>query len=115
MAEVRLTATGKVTDYEAAVDMFNRISDVAAAVDGAVVWEAFADRETGFFVVNETFASEEAFIEYEDAVRSSGIWSAASEVLEFERLIFFSPVEDEGLNQALDSMGRITVTPVACK
>lgn len=115
MAEVRLTATGRVTDYEMAVDVFNRVSNVAAAVDGAAIWEAFADQDTGLFVVNETFTSEEAFIEYEDAVRSSGLWSAAGEVLEFERLIFFSPVEDEELNQALDSMGRITVTPVACK
>lgn len=113
--EVRHTATGRVKDYETAIDLFKRVSNVAAAIDGAVVWEAFADQDTGLFVVNETFTSEEAFVEYEDAVRSSGLWSAVGEVLEFERLIFFSPVEDEGLNQTLNSMGRITVTPVASK
>ena len=115
MAEVRLTATGRVKDYEVAVDFFNRVSSVAAAIDGAVVWEGFADQDTGLFVVNETFTSGEAFVEYEDAVRSSGFWSAVGDVLEFERLIFFSPIEDEGLNQTLDSMGRVTVTPVASK
>jgi hypothetical protein len=40
-------------------------------------------------------------------------WSDVGEVLEIDRLIFFTPVEDEELNQSLDSMGRITVTPVA--
>lgn len=116
MAEVRLTATGRVKDYRAAVDFFNRVSSVAAAIDGAVVWEAFADQDTGLFVVNETFTSEEAFVEYEDAVSHaySGLLDI-NDVLEFERLIFFSPIEDEGLNQTLDSMGRITVTPVASK
>jgi len=33
--------------------------------------------------------------------------------LGIDRLIFFTPVEDEELNQSLDSMGRITVNPVA--
>jgi len=115
MAEVRLAATGRVKDYETAIDVLRRVSGVAAAVDGAVVWEAFADQDSGLFVVNETFTSEAAFIEYEDAVTSSGLRSAVGEVLEVERLIFFSPVEDEGLNQVLDSMGRVTVTPVAFK
>jgi hypothetical protein len=115
MAEVRLTAMGRFTDYEVAVDLFARISSVAAAVDGAAVWEAFADRESGLFVVNETFTSEEAFLQYEDAVRSSGIWLSVGEVLEFERLIFFSPISDEETNRSLDAMGRITLGQVASK
>ncbi len=115
MAEVRLTAMGRFTDYEVAVALFDRVSSVAAAVDGAAVWEAFADRETGLFVVNETFTSEEAFLQYEDAVRSSGYWLSVGEVLDFERLIFFSPISDEGVNRSLDSMGRITLKLVASK
>jgi hypothetical protein len=48
MAEVRLTAMGRFTDYDVAVALFDRVSSVAAAVGGAAVWEAFADRETVF-------------------------------------------------------------------
>ena len=115
MAEVRLTSIGRTKDFYAAVDVFNQVPKVAAAIDGAVVWEAFADHDTGPFVLNKTFASEEALVAYEDAVRSSAVWSNAGEVFEFERLILLSPVEDEGLDQVLDSKGRITVAPVASK
>ncbi len=66
-------------------------------------------------MLDEVFASEEALIEYEDAVTSSGLRSAVGEVLEFGQLILFSPLEDEGFNQVLDSMGAITGTPAASK
>ena len=115
MAEVRLLAMGRVKDYEAAVDIMNRVSNVAAAVEGAVVWEAFADEDSGFFVLNEAFASEEAFAEYEGAVDSGGLRPVVGEALEFERLILLSTVENEHLNQVFDSMGGIRVTPVASK
>ena len=49
----------------AAVDVSNRVSGVAAAVDGAVVREVFADEVSGVFVLNEAFASEEALVECE--------------------------------------------------
>lgn len=113
MPEVRLVGTGRVKDYDAAVDVINQVSKVAAAVDGVEVWEAFADADTGLLYLNERFVSEAAFSEYEEAVTSSGLRSAVGEVLEFEQLILLSPISDERLNQALDSMGAITVVPVA--
>jgi len=115
MTEVRLLAVGRVKNYEAAVNVFRSVCNVAAAVDGAVVWETFADKETGLFVLNETFTSEEALVEYEEAVTSSGLRSAVGGALEFERLILLSPVENEALNQVFDSMGGIKVTPVTSK
>ena len=60
MAEVRIVGTGRLKDYAGAIDVLKQVSIVAEAVDGAEVWEVFADEDTGFFVLNETFASEEA-------------------------------------------------------
>lgn len=115
MAEFRLQAMAKAKDYQAAVAVLNRVSNVAAAIGGAVVWEAFANEDTGLVVLNETFASEEAFMEYEDAVTSGGLRPLVGEALEFESLILLTPIENERLNQTLDSMGGIRVTPVASK
>ncbi|MEN8042071.1 MAG: hypothetical protein ABFR95_11270 [Actinomycetota bacterium] len=115
MAEVRLLATGRVKDYEAAVDVLGRVCDIAAAVSGAVVWEAFADEASGVFVLNETFASEEALVEYERAVDTGRLRPVIGEVMELERLVVFSAIEDEHLNQVIDSMGGIRVTPVVAK
>ena len=113
MAEVRILGTGRVKDYEAAVDVLNRVSKVAAAVDGVVGWETFADEDAGFFVLNENFASEEAFLEFKDAMTAQGLPSVVAEAVEFEQSIILSTIENERLNQIFDGWGAIRVTPVA--
>lgn len=115
MAGVRLLGMGRVKDHEAAVDVLNRVSNVAAQVDGAVVWEAFVDEATGLVVLNEGFTSEKALMEYEDAVTSNGLRSAVAEAMEMEQLILLSRIEDKRLNEVFDAMGAIRVTPVASR
>ena len=95
MAEVRIVGTGRLKDYAGAIDVLKQVSIVAEAVDGAEVWEVFADEDTGFFVLNETFASEEAVLELKDAITSRGLRSAVAETMEFEQSILLSTIENE--------------------
>ena len=115
MAKVRIVGTGRFKDYKAAVDVLNRVSIVAAAVDGVEVWEVFADKNTGFFVLNETFTSEKAVLELKDSMTSHGLRAAVADSIEFEQSILLSTIESERLNQSFDSMEAIRLMPIASK
>jgi len=112
MAQVRLQLTGRVKDYDAAVSAFERASEVAAAIVGAEVWEAFVDEDTGKFLLIEEYVSEEAFFKYEEEVTAAGVASRFRETLKDQSLLFLSASEDDRLNRSIDSWNGSRVSSV---
>jgi len=111
MAQVRLMMTGLVRDYESAVNVFRDVSNIAATVEGAQVWEAFVDADTGLYVLIEEYVSEEAFLRYEEEVTSAGL--RMRETLATRSLVFLSSTENKTFKRRIDTWEGITVTTVA--
>lgn len=112
-SEVRIVGILRIKDRRAAIDVLQRVCDVARTVDGAEVWEAFADDDSDVVYVNERFESEAAFRDYEAAVDAEGLRRRVVEALEMDRLLLLSPVDDTRLTSDLDALGAITVRAVA--
>lgn len=115
MTEVRIVGTARLKDHQAAVEILNRVCDIASGVEGVKVWEAFADDESGLVYLNEWFDSEQSVLDYESAVDAEGLRPQVAEAMEFQQLIVLSPIEDERLKAAFDSLGAVTVRAVASK
>lgn len=115
MSEVRLLVTGHVKDYDSAVAVFKQVADTAAELEETLIWDFFADEDTGVLVLDETFDSENALAEYQDAVMSRGLQAALSEVSVIEHLMIIGTIENEQMNHMLESMGAIRITLLASK
>lgn len=113
MPQIRVVGILRMKDRQAAVDVLNRVCDVASGIQGAEVWEAFADEDSDLVYLNQRFDSEKAYLRYESAVDAEDLRPRVGEALEFEHLLLLSPIEDERLKAGFDAMGAVTIQLVA--
>lgn len=113
MSEIRVVGLFRVKDAEVGLPLLQRISDIAAGIDGVEVWEAFSNEGTDLVYLNERFESEETLLRYESAVDAEGLRPKVGEAFEVEHLLLLSHIEDERIRSGLDALGTVTVQPIA--
>ncbi|HEY7875995.1 MAG TPA: antibiotic biosynthesis monooxygenase [Actinomycetota bacterium] len=113
MSEVRTLSVGVAKDYEAFCRFIKDQSPLLQETEpGTLLFEVFADQDSGRVVVHERYADADAFVAHVEALMDSSRLQEFTDVYELKRLTFLTKITDERVKRVAQMLGAIEVEAV---
>ena len=116
MGPVRGLSILKVkSDYQSATDVVLRSCEVARSLDGVISWEMFGHPETGVFVLDESWESEDALVQYEQSITQAGLRPDLESNFTLDFDFALTQIENPQIVAMMKEFGSIQATAIASK